>query len=209
MTWVLSAAVLGFLGYRLAGAARYSLGDGRAVAGEVVRGIRWRHVWPVPFVLAMVLMAAMALLQVPALDWGWWSALGGEGNPTLGMTSETQGTPLEWIVPAVFLVLLAPALPLLALREEEIFRQGAEGWSNTRRSGRCVLFGLAHALIGIPIGVALALSLGGAYFTLVYLRGFERGHTQRAACLESARAHTTYNLTIVLVVTALLVTGQL
>ena len=38
-----------------------------------------------------------------------------------------QGTTLEWLIPLVFIVLLIPALPLFALREEELFRLGAEG----------------------------------------------------------------------------------
>ena len=140
-----------------------------------------------PIVLTLVVLAATALLQVPGLDIGWWGLIGGQGNPALGATDQTAGTFLEWLVPAIFLMLLAPAVPLLALREEETFRQGAEGWSNVKRAGRSVLFGLAHALIGIPIGVALALSFGGAYFTLVYLRGF-RAHRQPARRLPRERA---------------------
>ena len=209
MSLLLTVAVLGFIGFRLTSATRYTFGDGRRLAGQIVRGIRLRHLWPVPIVLTLVVLAATALLQVPGMDIGWWGLIGGQGNPALGATDQTAGTFLEWLVPAIFLMLLAPAVPLLALREEETFRQGAEGWSNVKRAGRSVLFGLAHALIGIPIGVALALSFGGAYFTLVYLRGFGRTGNQHAACLESAWAHTTYNLTIVLLVTALLVTGQL
>ena len=206
MTLVLTAAVLGFLGFRLAGAARYSLGDGRRLAGLVVRGIRWRHVWPVPLVLTAVLAVSLALLQVPVLAWGWWSAIGGEGNPALGSTTQADGTFLEWLLPAVFLALLAPAVPLLALREEEVFRRGAEGWSTAKRAGLCVVFGLAHAAIGIPLGVALALSIGGAYFQVVYLRGFRSsGGRPRVACLESARAHTAYNWTIVALVVVVLV----
>lgn len=210
MSLLLTVAVLGFLGVRLASATNYTLRSGRHQALEIVRGIRLRHVWPVPVVLALVVAVASALLLVPGLDFGWWGLLGGQGNPALGSTDQTAGTFLEWLVPAVFLVLLAPAVPLLALREEEMFRLGAEGWTNAKRAGRAVLFGLAHALIGIPIGVALALSIGGAYFTLVYLRGYRRsGGNRRTACLESGRAHTVYNVTIITIVAALLVTGQL
>jgi hypothetical protein len=65
---------------------------------------------------------------------------------------------------------------------------------------RTVEFGLAHALIGIPIGVALALSCGGAYFMHCYLRGYRPDHSRREAVLESARAHTVYNVVIVVMV---------
>ena len=66
---------------------------------------------------------------------------------------------------------------------------------------KAVQFGLIHALIGIPIGVALALSVGGAYFQWAYLRGYRAsGGDLRAALFESTRAHTAYNGVIVTVV---------
>jgi hypothetical protein len=79
LTAVLTASVLGFVGYRLVTAAslvaRSAELRGRIV--EIVRGIRWRHVWPVPFVLTSVLVAAIVLLQIPPLQFGWWTAIGG------------------------------------------------------------------------------------------------------------------------------------
>lgn len=209
LSLVLTVAVLGFVGFRLASGAGYALGRGRRHTREVVLGLRWRHLWPVPVVLLGVVAASVVLLQIPFLDLGWWSLLGGEGNPVVGSTSQTSGTWLEWFVPALFLTMLVPAIPLFALREEEVFRRGSEGWSNVRRAGRSVLFGLAHAVVGIPLGVALALSVGGLYFTAVYLRGYRTsGGDQRAACLESGRAHAAYNLTIVMLVVVLLTTGE-
>jgi hypothetical protein len=98
----------------------------------------------------------------------------------------------------VFLILLTPALPLFAEREEQMFRQGAEQWSTRRRIRRAVEFGLVHALIGIPIGVAVALSIGGLYFTWRYLKG---------GILESTRAHLAYNIEVVLLVVLALATG--
>ncbi len=89
---VLSFAVLGFMGYRLAGGVRHvRRGPGRMLATEIVRGIRWRHLWPVPFVLAAVLAVASVLMSVPGLSWGWWSALGGVGNPVFGSSTATDG----------------------------------------------------------------------------------------------------------------------
>ena len=45
-----------------------------------------------------------------------------------------------------------------------MFRTGAERWSTGRRALKVLQFGMVHALIGIPIGAAMALSIGGAYF---------------------------------------------
>jgi hypothetical protein len=198
---VLTIGVLGFVGFRLVQAAGYSFSPaGRETTRPILLGIRWRHVWPAPLVLTAVILVATVLLRIPPLRWGWWTAIGGGGNPVTGTTKETAGTALEWILPLVFLTLLLPGIPLFALAEERAFRQGAELWSSARRAWKCVLFGLAHALIGIPIGVALALSCGGAYFTITYLRRYRQTRSQHQAVLESARAHTVYNTIIVVVV---------
>jgi len=46
------------------------------------------------------------------------------------------------------------------------------------------------------VGAALALSLGGAYLTACYLRGWRATRSQAGALLESTRAHLAYNATI-------------
>jgi hypothetical protein len=205
---VLSLAVIGLMGVRLVGAVRHSRSPtGRSTVAEIVRGIRWRHIWPVPAVLAAVLAVALPLMMVPGLDWGWWTSLGGDGNPVFGSSAATSGTVWEWLVPVVFIALLVPALPLFALAEERMFRAGAEDWSPRRRAFKVLQFGCVHALIGIPVGAALALSVGGAYFMYVYLRAFRRTGWQRAATLESARAHTSYNAVIIALVLVAIVLG--
>ncbi|MEX1104903.1 MAG: hypothetical protein WEB78_01780 [Ilumatobacteraceae bacterium] len=208
-TTLLTIAVLGFMGVRLVGGLRVARsGRGRLVVLAVRSRIGWRHVWPVPVVLALVVVAAGVLMAVPGLDWGWWSALGGVGNPVFGSTDSTAGTPLEWVVPLVFLGLLVPALPLFANAEERMFREGAEQWTTWHRVRRTMQFGLVHALIGIPIGAAIALSLGGAYFMVVYLRSYRRTGSAQEATLESTTAHTVYNgVIIVVVIIALVLTA--
>jgi len=201
LTNVLTFAVLGFMGVRLATGLRVSMRrSGRSLVREIVTGIRWRHVWPIAVVFPTVSAAATVLMSVPGLQWGWWSMIGGEGNPAFGWSSTTVGTAWEWIIPLAFIAMLVPALPLFAHAEERIFRAGAEHWSPARRVGKVIQFGMAHALIGIPIGAALALSLGGAYFMAVYLRAWDATGQRRAATMESARAHTAYNAVIVALV---------
>jgi hypothetical protein len=198
---VLAATVLVVVGYRLVTVARFSLEKPRRrhVAG-LVGGIRPRHVLPVPLVLGAVLAAAVGLMEIPGLDWGWWTAIGGFGNPVTGGTERTAGTALEWIIPLVFVTLLLPALPLLAEREEQLFRRGDERRTVPQRATRGLLFGLVHSIMGIPIGAALALSIGGWYFSLCYLRGYRATRTQHGAVAESTRAHMAYNAVIVVLV---------
>ncbi len=203
---VVTFAVLAFFGSRLFVSFRRSLGGtARAHTMELLRGLRWRHFVPVPLVLGAVVLASIGLTSIPPFDFGWWTAIGGQGNPAFGVTDRTAGTPFELIVPLIFVVLLIPAMPLLVEREEFAFRLDAEQWSTRRRIGKAVVFGLVHALVGIPLGVALALSIGGAYFTLAYLRRFAETASRREALLESTRAHLAYNTSIVVLVGLVLV----
>lgn len=203
---VLTVAVLAWFGSRLVIAFRGALtGPARARSAALVRGLRLRHVAPVPLVLAGVVAAATLLTSVPPLHLGWWTAIGGQGNPAFGVTERTAGTGLGILIPLVFVVLLVPALPLLVEREEQMFRLGAESWSTPRRIAKALLFGLVHAVIGIPVGVAVALSLGGAWFTVAYLHRYRRTASRREALAESTRCHLAYNAVIVAVVGVLLV----
>jgi hypothetical protein len=194
---LLTAAVLVVVALRLSGAARIALVERRSRVVQLYRAIRIRHVAGAVVMIPVVVTTALLAVQVPGLDIGWWSAIGGSGNPVTGSTERTIGTWLEWSLPMLFLLVLLPALPLFAEREEQWFRLGAERRSWLRRRQRDLLFGLVHALVGIPIGVALALSLGGVYFTACYLRGHRRGGVL-VAIRESTVAHLAYNLTIVL-----------
>jgi hypothetical protein len=205
---VLALAVLFVVGARLFEAARASV-EARRKAFTVVRGLRARHFLVGLPVIVVVIGAAAVLIQLPVLSFGWWTALGGEGNPVFGTTDRGLGV-LDVAVPIAFVSLLVVSLPLLVAREEWIFRRGAErrgAWNNV---GRCVFFGLAHAVIGIPLGAALALSLGGAYLTACYLRGWRATRSQAGALLESTRAHLAYNATILAFIgAALAITASL
>jgi len=166
----------------------------------LLRGVRIRHVWPVPFVLAAVLAAYGALSLVPPLRFGWWTLLGGQGNVVFGSTEQTSGTPWEVVVPVVFVLLLLPALPLLVEAEERRFRAGAEGWTMRRRVVRGLEFGLLHLVVGIPVAAALALAVGGWWFTWVYLRAYRRTRSGTEALAESTRAHLGYDMVVIALV---------
>ena len=196
---VLSFVVLAVVGARLLQAVTLSRSSrGRTLSRLIWTRIRWRHIWPVPFVLSGVLLVAIPLLFVPVFRWGWWSAIGGDGNPIFGSSDATSGTVWEWLIPLVFVTLVFAALPLFANAEERMFRTGAQLWSRRQRALKVVQFGLIHAVIGIPIGVALALSVGGAYFMAVYLRSYALTGSSAEATLESTRAHTAYNAMLII-----------
>lgn len=195
---VLTLIVFTVVGVRLFEAARSSV-ERRGPMVEVLRGLRRRHFLGAIPVLVLVVTTAAILIQLPYLSFGWWSALGGEGNPVFGSTSRSLG-PLDVIIPIAFASLLIVGLPLLVSREEWVFRRGAERRTLTDNVGRSIFFGAAHAVIGIPIGAALALSIGGVYLTWCYMRGWKATRTQAGALLESTRAHLAYNILIVVLV---------
>jgi hypothetical protein len=205
---LLTVAVLAFVGFRLADAARQTLSS-RGHVWRLLAGLRPRHFLLAVPVLAAVLAVATPLLAVPGFDFGWWTAIGGEGNPAVGVGRESA-TPgvLETIIPVVFITLLLIGLPLLVEGEEWVFRRGAQFRSRMANARRSVLFGLVHALIGVPIGVAMALSVGGFYFTWAYLRAWRATGSEDAALAESTRAHLAYNLVIAAIVIVALATGS-
>ncbi len=202
---VLTLAVFFVVGARLFEAARASV-DARRSALTLVRGLRPHHFLRGLPVLVAVVTAAAVLIQLPVLSFGWWTALGGEGNPVFGSTDRSLGV-LDVAIPVAFASLLLVSLPLLVAREEWIFRRGAEHRGTFRNLGGSLVFGLAHAIIGIPLGAALALSIGGMYLTSCYLRGWRETRTQPGALLESTRAHLAYNATILVLVAVALVFG--
>ncbi|HET9771833.1 MAG TPA: hypothetical protein VFS16_13155 [Acidimicrobiia bacterium] len=204
---LLTVAVLAFVGYRLADAARQTV-SARGHVWRLVAGLRPRHFLRAVPVLAAVMAAATVLLSIPGLDFGWWTAIGGEGNPAVGVGREGAAGPFEAVLPIIFMSLLLIGLPLLVEGEEWVFRRGAQSRSRAANARRSVLFGLVHAVVGVPIGVALALSVGGAYFTWAYLRAWDATGDEDAALAESTRAHLGYNLVIAGLIVLALVAGS-
>jgi hypothetical protein len=205
---VVTAAVLVAIGVRVSTGTRLAFStQGRGRIRTIVGGLRAHHfVLAVPALVA-VGTAVIVLASLPVLSWGWWTAIGGLGNPVTGGTERTAGSPLEWIVPLVFIVLLVPALPLFAEAEERVFRRGSEHRTAGGRVVKGVEFGLAHAIVGIPIGAALGLSVGGWYFTWAYLRRYRDTGSATEAMLESTRSHLGYNVVVIALVAVLIAVG--
>ena len=86
---LLTVAVLAFVGFRLADAARqtFSVPGPRVAAGGRAAAPA-TFSWRCP-VLGAVLAVATPLLAVPGFDFGWWTAIGGEGNPAVGVGRES------------------------------------------------------------------------------------------------------------------------
>ncbi|WP_430334204.1 hypothetical protein [Rhodococcus sp. ACT016] len=149
----------------------------RAEYLATVRAIRW---WMVPAAIVQLTLVATTFwaltVVAPFTRFGWWVALGGTGNISLGQTGKDG---IGWTLLAVAVPLgLALLVPLLAHDEERIFRAGAEGWTAGRRIRKQVTFGLIHLTMGIPVAAGIALVISGFYFEWVYLRAVRRHRSE-------------------------------
>lgn len=173
--------------------------------GRSADHLRWyRHIRPHVVaqdlgVLVAVIAAAAGLLSLdnPVLNFGWYQYLVQDvgGDPSGGGNIITA--PFSYPVLVLpFFALLLFVLPRMAEAEELIFRRGTRTW--TQGVVRSVVFGLAHMLVGVPLAIALALGLGGLWFTHQYFRG---------GVARSTVYHLTYNLIVVGLIAVVMVSG--
>lgn len=108
----------------------------------------------------------------------------GQGNIIM------SGLQWKWYAVA-FLPVLILAVPRFALLEEIQYRKGTRSWPHG--IARSLRFGLAHVIMLIPLGAALALTWGGILFTWAYFRGGVESSTVYHA------AFNTVVITIVLI----------
>ncbi|MCW5937187.1 MAG: hypothetical protein KIT11_07770 [Fimbriimonadaceae bacterium] len=134
-------------------------------------------------ILATGILLVTALPQVMGFSWLQLLATPEEA-PSAGQNLALGGLRIPWFA-WVFWALLMVNVPRLAMNEEIAFRKGHRGcraviWQSLK-------FGLAHCLVGIPLGFGFALTLGGLWFAANYLRGGLR---------RAAAVHTLYNWTV-------------
>jgi hypothetical protein len=172
----------------------------------VLRGIRPRHFLIASIILTCTAAAITVLLAGDTvLRWGWWSVLGGTGNVILGEAQESGQILSDLILPILILTPLLLSLGRFALYEERIFRRGDEGRGIGGRLSRSLTFGLAHLIMGIPIGAAIGLGVGGFGFSQVYLRRWRRSGSRYRSVLDAARVHLAYNLIVIATAVAVLI----
>jgi hypothetical protein len=129
------------------------------------RAIRPRHLLIGLAALAAPFGVFLLTADVPPLNWSLLSLVGQDEAGNVAGAGLQVG--LWFALP--YVVLLFACLPSLALIEEYWFRRGTRGWLDGL--WRSLLFGLAHMLVGVPLGVALfGLGAVGLLFTAIYLR---------------------------------------
>jgi hypothetical protein len=170
-------------------------------------------------VMGLTVAAAIALSSLPVLSWGWWSALGGNGNIAFGSTDQL-GDIAGPVIALVMCAVLVVVAPIYVSLEEWAFRRRSEHRSGPARVGAALGFGALHVVAGIPIGAALALTVAGMWFTNRYLKGHgatdhpmrgttpaadyvtEGGNRQWTGMLDAASYHLVWNVSLVAVFVA-------
>jgi len=180
----------------------------------VLSGVSARHFGAAILILLPTLVVGTLLIAgVPGMDIGWLKLIGGSGNAAVA-SSGTPGTAplLSLVLPLLLVLAIALVMPMVVLREERQFRRGSHAQSPAHRWRRQLTFGLAHLVMGIPIGAALALSVAGGGFMHVYRRGFARRQSRLDALMASSRTHLAYNaivLFLVFLAASILLMGRL
>jgi hypothetical protein len=153
----------------------------RALTFTLWRAIRPRHLLGAFGLLVVVAGAASALvLWVPGADQGLGNLVGLQGNAVFAPLEEglvRAGPPPasgpDWLLLVGVTAFLGPLLlllPWLAFVEEEVFRAGLEDAGPGRVALSSLVFGLAHLVMLVPIGAALAIGVAGAAYAGVYRR---------------------------------------
>lgn len=199
--------VIGYVLYQLVAALR---GERNSYAWQVAGGVRVKHfVANLPVQLLTVLTAAV-LVQLPVLRWGWWTSIGGTGSIVLG---QAGGGWTSQLIAVVMLLVLAAAIPVLAYGEEDLFRRGTERRSALGRLRSAGLFGIIHAAMGIPLGVAVALTVAGLWFTNRYSVAYRDADMSRSAppreagVVNAAQYHMAWNWGMSVVVLVAVLAG--
>lgn len=152
----------------------------RALVMAIWRAWRPRHLAGVIGLFVLVAGVATVLLNfVPYMNLGLGNLLGTETNAVFAPLEQAiAAAPIptsgpDWpllLLSSLFLLPLAVVLPWLAFVEEEVFRGGLEEQGLGGQAWRALVFGLAHLVMLVPIGAALAVGVAGFVYGRVYLR---------------------------------------
>lgn len=155
----------------------------RRLVVAVWRRVRLRHLVGCLALLVVVATVAEVLIRtVPGMGWGLGELLGFTGNAVFAPLEEAvsrsgppPATGPDWTLIGLtsgFLLPLLVMLPWLAFVEEEVFRAGLEDAALPRQLAAATVFGLAHLVMLVPVGAALAVGVAGFVYGSVYRRAY-------------------------------------
>src|SRR5690606_9359599 len=150
--------------------------------------------------VGVVAVASGLIAWVPGLDLGLGTLVGTTSNAVftpleeaVARTTPPAGGGVDWplvVLSTGFLLPLLVLLPWLAFVEEEVFRAGLEDATILQELRAALVFGLAHLVMLVPLGAALAVAGCGVVYGRVYRAAHARsdGSEVPAVVLRSYRS---------------------
>lgn len=168
-------------------------------------------VFEIPILLLVTALIAIGLIKFfPLLGWGWGRLIfGTTANIIVApiLSSATSSSLLMKVPGFIAMFLLLSAMPFFVWVEEIDFRKGHIEWKPI--CIQSIKFGLIHLIMGIPIGMGLALSIPGFVFACKYrkaylsLEGLTEHEREDHAVMASTAYHAVYNCVIILLLSLL------
>jgi membrane protease YdiL (CAAX protease family) len=159
------------------------------------------YIWSLGLVIfVFALLGFLSQVKLPEFfNWSWVSFLSdGKQSGNVMSVPFTSGSKIFILF---FWFILSLALPYLAKSEEESFRSNilTLKWRILNSIG----FGLVHMIVGVPLSIALVLSLVGFIFSIFYIRTYRKYEyispekADYEATLVSTSIHAKYNFILV------------
>ena len=184
---------------------------------QVWKRFRIKMFFEVFGIILLMVVAIIALLEVPGLKYGWANLFfSGGGNILVAPILDASGSAsilIRLVVPLFFFALML-MLPFLSRSEERRFRKGYNEWGSILKQS--VKFGLMHCLVGIPLAAGIGLIITGFFLGYKYKRAFDSkaatlnySQAEDEAVMVSTTYHTMYNSILVTVMLIVVLTAVL
>jgi len=161
-------------------------------------------------VLAIILSVFFYYLKMPKWLTFSWLKLIDQSSTNLILSSifitakYTNSKILIFLISSLIYTLLVFAMPYLVHQEELIFRDCT--FDTKSRIIKSLKFGFSHMIVGVPVFVAIILSIYGYLFSIRYVKSFLKkfsadGKNFMGACEfalnQSSSLHSKYNFIII------------
>ena len=161
------------------------------------------YFWSFLMVLGIMFSAlVLKSIDLPKfMTWSWVSMLGSGPDAPSGNIMSAPFKSGSVVFISIFWLVLSLALPYLAKCEEQVFRSLVFGVKN--RIITSIKFGLFHMVVGVPLSVALILSVVGYIFSIFYVRTYNKAFKKDpdtaddVALNVSTSVHAKYNFLLI------------
>ncbi len=178
---------------------------------NLTQKLKLSMLFEIPLLLLITVVVALGLMKfIPLLGWGWGRViLGTTANIAVApiLSSATSGNLLIKVSGFIAMCLLLSSMPFFAWVEEIDYRKGHIEWKPI--CIQSIKFGLIHLIMGIPIGMALALVIPGFVYACKYRNTYLSLHElteherEEQAVMVSTAYHATYNCVIIVLLSLL------